>query len=483
MKNSELDQKHRLYHRLIGKWKYYMAAYEGVDALLEAGALRRHEGETTADYERRMNSAYGFNYSRSIVDIFNYYLFEKDPEHELQALLDLDLWPVFEDDCDLYGTSLNQFLEEQEKYASIFGHVGILVDKPRVGLDPESVRVVKDEKELGVYPFLTAYHPAAILDWEYRRDLSGRPVLAMVKLLDEDETYLIWQRDGWERWKKSKDNERGETRDEAILVESGPNPLGEVPFVWLVNAKGRHRNIGVSDIADIYRMDVSNLDDLSSMTEALTYSGFPMLMHPYLKEEPVQAEDEEARQSQSIKVGPKCILWFDPEDGDAKPDWLIPRIGEIVEATLQVIQKKSEEAYRMSNVGGLGGIEVSKQVKSGVALKQEFKILNSVLSKKAAGLEEAEKAIVRLWLAWSGQGKVFDRLSFKRPRDFSVEDLSADLENALAVKAVTLGSPTAQKEIALASIKRCLNLTDETLEKISVELEKSLDKTGASEWT
>ncbi len=130
MNAQELTATHDLHTSLLPRWKMYIAAYEGTDALLEAGALARYEGEDDADYLRRKSRAYGFGLTRTILDLKNHYLFEKPAARSLGDLETDPLWRAFGQDCDLRGTDLDVFLNTQSLYASIFGHVGILVDLP-----------------------------------------------------------------------------------------------------------------------------------------------------------------------------------------------------------------------------------------------------------------------------------------------------------------------------------------------------------------
>jgi hypothetical protein len=62
---------------------------------------------------RRKDEAYGFDYSPAIVDLVTHYLFEKPPDRQLGKLGDDELWGQFEDDCDLHGTDLDVWLNDQ----------------------------------------------------------------------------------------------------------------------------------------------------------------------------------------------------------------------------------------------------------------------------------------------------------------------------------------------------------------------------------
>ena len=84
-----------------------------------------------------------------------------------------------------------------------------------------------------------------------------------------------------------------------------------------------------------------------------------------------------------------------------------PNALEPIEAILKWIDLKVSEIYRSSNAGGLAAVEVSRQAKSGVALKQEFQFLNAKLVGKAKNLSEAEMSLVWHWLKWQGKDSIY----------------------------------------------------------------------------
>ncbi len=459
MSNESLFTVHDEHAGMTPRWRFWMAAYEGVEALINHGALTRCPREDDVSYRDRRAEAFGFNYTRSIIHLFGNYLFEKEPARDLGALAKDPLWRAFTDDCDLYGADLDAFLVEQQKYASIFGCVGVLVDAPgRVAVTR------KEEQEQGTYPYLAAYHPEAILDWRYDRDAAGRPQLSWVKLLEEDGAVLLYGRSRWERWRPMGEEGRRDPRQAATLEASGAHALGRTPFVWLVNIRGRLRNLGVSDVADIAMLDASILRDLSLGAEVIKNSAFPMFRTP--KQPP------DAAGAREVEVGPRAVLEWDPDaEGDARQDWLEAAAREPIEAILMWINRKTTEIYRMANAGGLHATEVSAQAKSGVALRQEFQLLNAVLAAKATNLEETERAIVKLWLAWQGREKEFGEVRIERAKSFSVEDLAADLENAVRGVTLLAESPTFQREMKLKMARRLLTKDRGALAAIAAELE------------
>jgi len=204
------------------KWKFYRAAYGGATELVEAGFIQKHERESAENYNKRVAEAYGFSYSRSIVDLISYYLFKCPPQFRVGFLAKDPLWQLFVKDCNLRGEELDEYLVERQLEASIYGHIGLLVDKPEG-------EVVTKEEEISkrIYPYLSVYTPISILDYEEERDEWGRPYLVMLKLKEDENRYRVWTREKWEIWEESEE-------EEAVLLKQGLNKIGVIPFVFFL---------------------------------------------------------------------------------------------------------------------------------------------------------------------------------------------------------------------------------------------------------
>jgi hypothetical protein len=457
---ASLRNAHPLHHAWRERWIFYQAAYEGAHALARQGLILRHERESARNFRRRLRETYTLNYSKGVVDLFSHYLFRKPAERDLGPLAEDALWLCFKDDCDLWGARLDAFLLDQQRAAAILGHVGLLVDKPAIELGTRA-----EELRLGIYPYVAAYSPLAILDWSHGRDPGGRPFLDYLKLQDEDGRYRIWRPDSWEVWREAP--ESGQTQ----LLAQGPNPLGEIPFVWLYNLRSiEHRFLGHSDLTDIAAIDLSILRNLSQCEEVLGLAGFPMMRKPM----------REAHQSGPDLTGVAAVLEFNPELGEAgKPDWLKAEVGESTSAILEWIAFKAGEIYRVANAGGVSATEVATQVQSGVALKTKFQLLNAKLAAKAANLAEAERMLVWYWLRWQGQERLYERISIERPKSFEIDDLAADLANALSAREL-IHAPLFRAELQKRLAKPFLeHLDDKRQAEVLRDIEEGEGQPGA----
>lgn len=419
---DELKSTHATYQKYEDEWNFLQCAYDGARALIEYGALLRHERESNNNFTRRISEAYGFSYSRSIVDLFNFYLFKENVKRALGKLADDQQWLDFQEDCNLEGDDFNDFLLEAGRASSIQGHLGILVDKPTTKLENKEQELAK-----GVYPYLSMYKPLAILDWEYDRDIYGRPVLIYLKLKDdEDNLYRIWTPEMWQIWAESEVESSSSTvtgNQKAKLINEGVNPLGEIPWIWLYNGKTSERGYGYSDIGDIARIDASIIRNLSQGEEIINYAAFPMMRKPWEESKGGKHPDD---------VGVTAVLGFDPERPDTKPDWLDSSVLEPITAIFdKVIEKKIAEIYRSANIGGLQQTEVSTDAKSGTALKSEFQLLNGKLVKKGKSLERVEIDIIWYWLRWQKNEEWWEDVNIERSDTYEVENLAQDLDNIM----------------------------------------------------
>jgi len=475
--SGDLMETHPLYNQNIGEWTFLLAAYEGTKQLIELGYIHRHERESEQNWKRREEEAYGFGYTKSVIDLFNFYLFKKEVKRVVPDGLKADeAWKAFMRDCNLEGDTLDTFLTDSGREASICGHVGILVDKPSKELENK-----QQEKDAGIYPYVAMYYPDAILDWEFEKDENDRPLLTYIKLRDDPNgdtskrakhEYRLWYLDHFEVWQTPDVEEADDPEQaEAELINVGENQIGEIPFVWLFNMKGRRKPIGISDIHEVSRIDVSILRNLSEGEEVIYYAAFPMMMKP-ARQGGGPMGDGANPPDTGDEAGVTAIIEFDPEHPESKPEWLSATVSEPIDAILKWIERKVMEIYRAVNAGGMAGMEISTVAKSGSALKAEFQLLNAHLVRKAINLEKAEDHVDHLWLLWQDMVKYEAEIENTRERTYDVEDLHSDLENAITSMAI-VKSETFKKKMQKRVARQTLpSIEEEDLKLIDGEIDE-----------
>lgn len=449
---KKLQSTHSLYDMNIAAWKFYKACYDGIEAL-KTSYIKRHERESEGNYKIRLENLYGFGYSEAVVDLFNLYLFEKDIISKTDVLDENISWDLFVRDCDLYKSSFGTFILGQQRETSIYGHVGILVDKPNVDFETK-----EEEIQRRIYPYISAYSPLNILDWKEERDEYNRPFLSYLKLKEDNGVYRLWYPDKWELWEIQTDNNGVEA---AIKVDSDVNPLNEIPFVWFYNLKSNTNYIGLSDISKVSYIDFSIVRNLSQGEEIIDYSAFPMMRKP--RNVRSVGDDDD--------VGPTVVLTYDKEYPESKPDWLEAKCKEPIDALLLWLDRKVREIYRSINSGGIASTEVSADAKSGIALSMEFRLLNRKLVGKGENVANVKKEITRLWLKWENEEEKIKDITYMPPDTYDVKNLAVDLENAIMGKAF-VNSDTFDKETQKIIAKRML---PNTTVQVSKDIEEEID--------
>lgn len=422
MRREELTATHPYYDTFTDEWRFFIRSYFGGKMYREGDYLLKHPFESLNNYTRRKETSYFYNYCGPVVDIFVSHLFRKDARRDFGSLNGDTLFLSFLKDADLEGNTFRHFMREAQRFASIYGRVSIVVDKPSLAASTRA-----EAEDEGIRPYLTLVTPENLLDWSYVRASSGRTMLDMVKIREDAETYRIWTREGWELWRALK-----ETGD-AVLMDSGEHGLGEVPVVNLYNKQSGLRMIGISDINDIADINKNIYYLCSDAKEIIENTAFPMLAMPYTR----GSDKGEA------EVGPHNILQFDPEQPNSKPYWLEAPHSSLTEIR-EWVRNDIAEIYRIAKMGGVRAREDSSAARSGAALEIEDRQLYSALSEKADNIEQAETKVLDLWARWEGMS--FDGL-IDYPDDFSVRDLEGDLKAAMRAQSAQIDSATFKKEL------------------------------------
>ncbi|MBI5234361.1 MAG: hypothetical protein HY880_08400, partial [Deltaproteobacteria bacterium] len=130
MTKQELEKTHPEYQRFVAEWRFYMHSYFGGRLYREGDYLIRHPFESSANYARRKEISYYYNYCGPIVDIFVSHLFRHPAKRDFGSLDKDLLFKAFLKDADLEGSSFTQFMREAQRFSSIYGRVSIVVDRP-----------------------------------------------------------------------------------------------------------------------------------------------------------------------------------------------------------------------------------------------------------------------------------------------------------------------------------------------------------------
>lgn len=423
MKVEDLRSKHKYYNANLSDWNLFRMAYNGGKKFIQYAIGDKHPRESNENYEARLREGININYCSAIIDIYNFYLTEKMPIRDLTKieLGDDPLWKMFLSNCDYSGTDFNTFMNDAHKEASFNGTVGILVTKPK-----NEFTTRKQEIDNHVYPYLVLYGAEDILDWKITpHPTRGVPVLSYLKLRDPDsnqERYLIYELDRWTYYEIQQNKTNG--LESTVIIDSGDNWLGEIPFVFMPNIKiaGRATH-GKSDLTDIAPMVASIIRNMSGGDEIIKWAAFPIFKEPMFPDDVIEEGDE-------IEVGITAVKHFHKDYGE--PGWIETAVADPISAILSWVNFKADELYRTAHLSGVHGQRKSENSQaSGLALRYEFQQLKTVLGKKADAVAEAERQIIRYWCLWQNMKVAEEDIIAYRSKDFSIDDLAMDLENLI----------------------------------------------------
>jgi len=408
-----------LYQEYYDQWQYLLESYVGGLEYRQAGHLNRYQLETDAEYAARLRTTPLENHCASVVQVYNSFLFRQAPERDFKGL---EVLPELEDflwDADMDGRSLDAFMKEVATWASVFGHAWIIVSKPNVG-----ATTVAEERAMGVRPYLSLLTPMVVLDWDYKRQPSGKIELEYLRYL-EDVTGDLRTVKEWTTTEIKTiviDTKKGLTQTET--VES--NQLGKIPAVCAYNGRSIIRGFGVSDIADIADAQKFIYNATSEVEQSIRLDS-----HPSLVKTP----------ETTAGIGAGSLIHM-PENLDPglKP-YLLEYGGASVDSIYSAINHTIQAIDKMANTGAVRATE--SRTMSGVAMETEFQLLNARLSEKADNLELAEE---QMWILWAlYMGTTWEGYT-TYPGSFNIRDTKEEI-NQLKIAKDTATDPRVHRKI------------------------------------
>jgi len=413
-------EAHDAYKFYINRWQFLGDSYQGGYDYFMGRYLEPYYYESRDDYEKRLRQVGLDNHVKSIVDLYNSFLFRKEIKRDFGSLeTDPGLRPFLQD-ADLDGRSLLSFLRDVSTYAMVYGNVWVLVDKVN-----SNAKTRADELNQGIRPYVSMFTPDNVLDWEYERQSNGLYELTYLKVKEEvlkDRQYIReYTKDEINVYLIDGKDKTGE------LYETVPNTLGRIPAVCVYAQRSNVRGVGVSAVGDIADIQKEIYEFGSEIEQIVRLTNHPTL---------VKSVDTEA------SAGAGSIIQLPQGLDPGLRPYLLQPDGTSIESVLSAITKKVEGIDRSASLAGIRSVE-SRRL-SGVALTSEFQTLNSKLSSFAMNMEHAEEQIWRLWALY--QGKVWDG-GVEYPRSFSIQDKANDIAMLKMAKEANISDPRINAEI------------------------------------
>lgn len=279
--------------------------------------LPRYEGETRAEYDRRLKCAPWRPEFKDAVRSLASKPFEKPVT--LRGTVPPPIAEIAED-VDLRGNDLTRFAAGVFEDAVANGLAAIMVDFPAL----PAGSTVADEKAAGARPYWVHVRGETIIA-AYSEMQGGREVLTHVRLREfatiqdgygerEVERIRVLETDHWELWEKIPNARQGEARYR--IIEGGPMSIGGGPPLALFCTAPRSGTYRVRPpLADLADMQIELYRAMSRQDEVLTFSGSPMLAGIGFAPE---KNDTAAR---TVEVGPKRVLFAPAAIDGGRTGW------------------------------------------------------------------------------------------------------------------------------------------------------------------
>jgi len=404
---AEIMSGNRLYTTYLSQWKYLLESYLGGQEYREAAHLTRYQLETDGEYNARLLATPLENHCKSIISVYNSFLFRECPEREFGALENMPEIEDFLKDADFEGRSLDAFMKDVATWASVFGHSWIIVAKPNINANTRA-----DEQALGIRPYVNVLTPMVVLDWNWTRSPAGRFELRYFKYLEDinGDVHTV------KEWTQETIRTTVVNIQDSIIHEDYTeiNGLGKIPAIICYNARSTVRGIGVSDIGDIADAQRFIYNATSEVEQTIRLDS-----HPSLVKTP----------ETNAGIGAGSLIHM-PENLDPglKP-YLLNFDGANVGSIYESIEHTISSIDKMANTGATRS--TLNQTLSGVAMETEFQLLNAKLSEKADNIELAEEQLWKLFAEY--MGTTWDGC-IEYPGSFNIRDTSREIDELVKVK-------------------------------------------------
>lgn len=282
------------------------------------------EQERWMDYWERLNRTHLFDaYNQAIANI-TARPFQKAVKITGFEELDPDLQKL-STDCDRNGLSLTAFARRLKATLIDRGVCHFMVDMPSISktkLGRDATHA--DEMDLDVRPYFYEVHPDNLIDWAYRRDATGRKVLAYIQIYDEaterdartgkettkqrikfwnEQEWQVWERDvsptqpsqqttkpngsplggldlpklAAQAWNRAQGEPAG-SPSAYRMVEQQTHGLGTIPLVTInVNPFGQDKLVARPPLMPLAWLNVEHWQSRSQQANILHFARAPLL--------------------------------------------------------------------------------------------------------------------------------------------------------------------------------------------------------------
>ena len=436
MASKLIGRRHPEYHKHLDQWQFFGATYEGGRQWFDDNIFKYYrEGPT--EYHERVERCYRFNHSKEVVDLLNKYLFKQNIIRSEDAPKSVqEFWKH----ATRGGASMDELAKQISKHCSIFGRIGIVVDRQR----PESTAVtISDEKKQKTRTYAYTVNPMDLLDYSFDDEGNLNWILIRESYRDDEnpfdfdsvmpkERFRLWTRDSWYLIQEVKENDE-ETGYQVVAQDN--HGLGVVPVVLADNLLSDEVYGAPSLINDIAYLDRACANYLSNLDAIIQDQTFSQLVMPaHISPDPSQAH------------------------------LILDVVSRIIKEIYNSVGLSSERTNKDN--------AVSMDNSSGVAKAYDFERVNALLSAKADSLEVVENQIARLVALWNGDNPKEERV-VQYPDNFDTRGLYDEFDIAARLMLVEAPDSVRQQQMRM--------VVEKLFPMLKSELKKQMEK-EIKEW-
>ena len=459
----DIDREHPEYKAKAATWKKYRDLYAGGDQFTSTAIqylVKRHREPLDVYYERLQRAFYE-NYLGSIIDWYASTLFRREPILSFQGPNEAGraFYADFVEDCDRKGTCLSDFFRKILVEALVCGTAYVLVDFPRAK-GPAKNRA-EEEATGRARAYLLECSAQDVINWSCDDSGSYEWVVIRKSNLRQQPGDGEWvQETKWlyydkEEFRTYRRMEGRKDAGAAQLMDQGRHglaKLGRVPLfqyqitdgLWLANKAAS--------------LQLEHFNKSNALSWALTMGLFAS---------PVVYSDRPWKEI----VGESYYIQLGAGD---KFGWTEPE-GHVYQIAAENLSRLKDEIYRvcylMTQAGG--GLSNGPS-QSGLSKQRDFTITQEVLRAYGDAVKDTLKRVLRSIDAAREDGLAIDVSGLD---EFDIGDFSGELDDAVKLLGLAVGSKTLKKEVLRKlSLKYLCDVRQETKDRIVGEIEQWCEK-------
>lgn len=420
-------------------------SYYGDGGYKDGSYVVPHPRETPLKYGRRKLLAYYFNYVKPCVDGNVNPIFKELPVRSYKTGS-----PYFEGflaDCDLKGTSLDQFIKGAALEAKLYGLCVVFVDNFGGEELSQLSRLEAEQKRR--YPYVYTLRNSQIKEYAY--DHTGK----LTSLTFEERR--INPGDGKEQqitWTWTAEYIHRQAQGEAEQVME--NKLGRIPVVLLYGAKPRKGELKpTSGFYQVAKANLALYNACSELRELLRSQAFNILTYGI-------GEDDNYDKVKEIVASTENVMVY--RGNLNAPQYIAPSAAP-AEMLLSEIKLLVEEIYRMAGLASVTGVQTEV---SGAAKAWDFESTNTALSEFAKNVEQAEREIAQIFGVYTGTDLEF---TSKYSENFGIEDTGAELDEITKALGLMIGGIFDRELKKKAARVMFKNLDDAVINEVTDDIE------------